>query len=74
MKKYALSIFILAFAAQYISAQTIEKSSEKGWHLMDQQTSGFYGIGLEKTYAEVLSKVQPKKKIIVAVIDSGATA
>jgi subtilisin family serine protease len=71
MKKYTTFIFILSLFAQDLSAQTIEKSSEKGWHLMDQQTSGFYGIGLEKTYVEVLSKIQPKKKVIVAVIDSG---
>lgn len=71
MKKFALSIFILAFAAQQSIAQTLEKNSEKGWHLMDQQTNGFYGISLEKTYSELLSKIKSKKKIIVAVIDSG---
>jgi len=40
-----------------------------GWHLMSQETSGFYGIGLDKAY-EFL-KGRKSKQVIVGVIDSG---
>ena len=43
----------------------------KGWHLEDRSSSGIQGISLEKAYAELLAKKTPKKKVIVAVIDSG---
>lgn len=39
--------------------------------MLDKQQDGVYGIGVEKTYATLLKDKQPKKSIIVAVIDSG---
>lgn len=43
----------------------------KEWHLDDKETSGKLGIGLNKAYNELLKNQQPKRKVIVAVIDSG---
>ena len=43
----------------------------KGWHLMDQQKDGFYGISLNKAYEFVNSKKLKSTPVIVAVIDSG---
>lgn len=43
----------------------------KGWHLMDQQKDGFYGISLNKAYEFVKSKKLKSTPVIVAVIDSG---
>ena len=43
----------------------------KNWHLLDEKSSGFTGISLDKAYAFVQSKNLKSKKIIVAVIDSG---
>ena len=43
----------------------------KGWHLLDKQTSGFYGISLDKTYDLIKTKKLKSKTVIVAVIDSG---
>jgi cell wall-associated protease len=40
-----------------------------GWHLMDKDKSGFYGISLDKAYE--LVKAKKSKTVIVAVIDSG---
>jgi len=39
--------------------------------LKDHIESGYYGISLDKAYNELLNKQQPKRKIVVAVIDSG---
>jgi cell wall-associated protease len=57
------SIFLSSFS------QTGQSYSNT-WHLEDPAT-GIYGIGLEKAYTELLKNKTPRKKIIVAVIDSG---
>ena len=73
MKNISLPIlvFSLSFFSQTTFSQTSEKSYEKGWHVLDQKESGLYGISLDKAYSEILSKLKPKRKVIVAVIDSG---
>ncbi|HEX2846069.1 MAG TPA: S8 family peptidase [Chitinophagaceae bacterium] len=43
----------------------------KGWHLMDQKDSGYYGISMDKAYAFVQSKKLKSTPVIVAVLDSG---
>ena len=43
----------------------------KNWHLLDQTTTGFPGVSIEKAYAFVQAKNVKAKKITVAVIDSG---
>lgn len=43
----------------------------KGWHLMDQKDSGYYGISIDKAYKFVKSKKLKSTPVIVAVIDSG---
>ena len=53
------------------TAQTSKAATPKGWHMLDKQQDGVYGIGVEKTYATLLKDKKPKKSIIVAVIDSG---
>ena len=71
-KKYTLlSLFLITL----ISLKTYSQSSlvvdDKGWHLKDNIESGFYGISLEKAYNELLKNSKPKKKVVVAIIDSG---
>ena len=57
-------------AAQATVAQgTQKKETPKGWHLMDKEKDGFYGISLQKAYD--LMKGKKSTTIIVAVIDSG---
>ncbi|MFZ9742643.1 MAG: S8 family peptidase [Chitinophagaceae bacterium] len=51
----------LAFAQQY----------SKGWHHGDLNENGVYGVSTEKTYRDLIKNSSPKKRIIVAVIDSG---
>lgn len=43
----------------------------KGWHHGDLDSNGVYGTSTERAYKELLKINPPKKKIIVAVIDSG---
>ncbi len=43
----------------------------KNWHLLEESSTGFPGISLDKAYAFVKTKNLQSKKIIVAVIDSG---
>ncbi|HEV8282870.1 MAG TPA: S8 family peptidase [Chitinophagaceae bacterium] len=51
-------------------AQTsVKEDVPKGWHLLSRQTSGYYGINLDKAYEFVKGK--KSTPLIVAVIDSG---
>lgn len=74
MKKVYILIIISSFAigSNSIFAQYATSSAyRKGWHLDDKETTGNLGIGLNKAYDDLLKNQQPKKKVIVAVIDSG---
>lgn len=51
--------------------QTSKSATPKGWHLLDKESDGVYGISLEKAYNTLLKDKKPRKKIVVAVIDSG---
>src|SRR5206468_6547146 len=49
-------------------AQTsIKENATKGWHLLNKQTSGYYGISLDKAYDFLKGK--KSTPVIVAVID-----
>src|SRR5258705_1811099 len=51
-------------------AQTsVKEDVPKGWHLLNKQTSGYYGISLDKAYEFLKGK--KSTPLIVAVIDSG---
>src|SRR6266700_7541455 len=43
----------------------------KGWHLLDKNSDGYYGISLNKAYEFIHSKNLKGKTVIVAIIDSG---
>ena len=64
-------ILILILSLSQPSFSQINEQYVKGWHLEDRFNSGIQGISLEKAYAALLADKKPKKKIIVAVIDSG---
>ena len=65
---FLLLIAGLVFANGF--AQTSVKTDvPRGWHLLSKQTSGYYGIGLDKAYDFLKGK--KSTPIIVAVIDSG---
>ncbi|MEJ7738190.1 MAG: S8 family peptidase [Chitinophagaceae bacterium] len=73
MKKFLMMIvvsIVMVWQTTVSQAQgTSVKELPKGWHLMDKDKDGFYGISLEKAYEFVKDK--KSNTIIVAVIDSG---
>ena len=70
MKKHILLGLVFFAAFNAVSAQSSLNTYTKDWHLKDPSTQ-VYGINLEQAYAELLKQKNPKKKIVVAVIDSG---
>ncbi len=67
-------VIMLVLSYSFVGAQSLNEKPDpykKGWHLEDHQSTGIYGISLDKAYNEFLTGKTPKKKVIVAVIDSG---
>lgn len=62
-----LTIFSLSSFAQGTSKQELTK----GWHLLDKEKDGVYGISLDKAYDFLRLKNLKSKPVLVAVIDSG---
>jgi cell wall-associated protease len=58
----------LTIFAQGTSAK---KELPKGWHLLDKEQDGYYGISLNKAYEFIHLHKLKSKTVIVAVIDSG---
>jgi cell wall-associated protease len=71
MKILVLSIVCFVFSIDTDAQQVALKEDKdyKGWHLKDKETSGFYGISIDKAYD--LLKGRKSETVIVAVIDSG---
>ncbi len=65
---YISAAFFLSLSAM---SQNSLKEVPKGWHLLDLNKDGVYGIGVEKAYETILKNKKPKQQVIVAVIDSG---
>lgn len=71
MLKLCLAFIFLLTTQASFSQGTSFKSVPKGWHLMDKDKDGYYGISLDKAYEFVRSKKLKSKTVIVAIIDSG---
>jgi subtilisin family serine protease len=69
MKSSLLMIAVPVFMSLTLHAQ--KEEVPKGWHLLDKQTDGYYGISLKKAYDFINEKNLKSKPVIVAVIDSG---
>ncbi len=69
MKKLFFTVVILISANAF--AQKAKDSVPNNWHQLDQASTGYYGISLDKAYAFVKDKKLKSKQVIVAVIDSG---
>jgi cell wall-associated protease len=63
----------LVTATLLISTTSIaqKETTPNGWHMMDKQTNGFYGVSADKAYTLLKTKKLKSKTVIVAVIDSG---
>lgn len=58
----------LAAAAPAVHAQD---TAQANWHLLDPTADRVPGIGAERAYRELLSGMQPRDTVVVAIIDSG---
>ncbi len=41
------------------------------WWMMDRDATGVFGASVDRAYAELLNGVQPRRTVVVAIIDSG---
>lgn len=65
------NIFLAScFGAQAFVVGAQDKAPEN-WFNLDNETDKVQGVSSEKAYQELLKDKKPKKKIVVAVIDSG---
>ncbi|MFT3680093.1 MAG: S8 family peptidase [Ferruginibacter sp.] len=70
--KRSLSLFIASVLFSLpILAQTSILPAPKIWYQMDKDSTGYYGISLNKAYGFVKAKKLKSNKVVVAVIDSG---
>lgn len=63
--------FLFVFAVIISTSLLAQKEPPQNWYLMDQKTTGYYGISLDKAYEFVTSKKLKSTPVIVAVIDTG---
>ena len=72
IKKNFLSIGLILISFSTFAQGTYSKSElVKGWHLLDKEKDGVYGISLDKAYDFLRLKNLKSKTVLVAVIDSG---
>jgi subtilisin family serine protease len=63
--------FFIALLSVSLSSFAQNDEVPKGWHMMDKETDGFYGVSADKAYKFIKSKNLKSKTVLVAVIDSG---
>ena len=66
---FIFALFIASSTALF--AQNKDVKLPENWFNLDLVQNGYFGIGTEKAYSELLKDKKPKKQIVVAVIDGG---
>ncbi len=69
--KYLLSLLIILLVGVSSFSQNSKLEIPKNWHTQNQDSTGIYGISLDKAYGFINSKKIKSKQVVVAVIDSG---
>ncbi|MFL5810790.1 MAG: peptidase S8, partial [Flavisolibacter sp.] len=69
LKRPLLAMAMSAIGLTSFGQTSVKDEIPNGWHLKDKQTTGLYGISLDKAYSFLKGK--KSQTIIVAVIDSG---
>jgi subtilisin family serine protease len=64
-------IVFLICSLIFTQSQAQKETTPNGWHLMDKETDGYYGVSAAKAYNFLATKKLKSKTVIVAVIDSG---
>ena len=78
MIKFTRVLFCLLIAVPVLQSAHAQSTNRirsrevpKGWHTLDKEKDGYYGISLNKAYDFIQSKKLKGKPVIVAIIDSG---
>jgi subtilisin family serine protease len=72
VKQMLLALFLLTISFSPFAQGTSSRTQlPKGWHLLDKDKDGVYGISLDKAYDFLHAKNLKSKQVLVAVIDSG---
>ena len=64
-------LLLVSHLVMYGQGTSAKTELPKGWHLLDKDEDGYYGISLNKAYEFVKAKKLKSKTVVVAVIDSG---
>ena len=68
---YKSLIVFLISGFIFTETQAQKETTPNGWHMMDKETNGYYGVSADKAYNFLKTKKLKSKTVIVAVIDSG---
>jgi cell wall-associated protease len=68
---FASMLLVLAHLLTLAQGTSAKTELPHGWHLLDKEKDGYYGISLDKAYEFVKEKNLKSKPVLVAVIDSG---
>jgi subtilisin family serine protease len=72
LKRWLVTVVAIVFHVSIFAQGNSAKTElPKGWHLMDKEKDGVYGISLDKAYEFLKSKNLKSKTVLVGVIDSG---
>ena len=72
IRQSLLALSLLSISFNSFRQGTYSKTElVKGWHLIDKEKDGVYGISLDKAYDFLRLKNLKSKTVLVAVIDSG---
>ncbi|MEO6732916.1 MAG: S8 family peptidase [Ferruginibacter sp.] len=71
MKKILLLTSVAILSLATVFSQTSKTVLPKNWHLQNKDSTGIYGISLDKAYDFVKTKKIKSSEVLVAVIDSG---
>jgi len=69
--KLSLILSMTGICFSSLAQGTSKQELSKGWHLLDKEKDGVYGISLDKAYDFLRLKNLKSKSVLVAVIDSG---
>ena len=64
-------VILMMSLGMFAQGSAVREELPRGWHLMDKEKDGFYGISLDKAYQWLQSKNLKSKPVIVAIIDGG---
>jgi subtilisin family serine protease len=69
--RLATTLAAVVAAAPLTAQAAAPDTAPRNWHLLDMERDGVPGISAERAYRELLAGRQPRRQVVVAIIDSG---